>query len=223
MNAAGEHDKNVMAAHAGLLLCEVCGLLNHGFAPRGGRLSCARCGTHLHARKPDSIVRTWALVIAAYVLYIPANILPVLETNSIIEQTSDTILGGAIRLWSQGAWPLSVVIVVASFVVPLAKLFALTYLLATVHSGDTANTRRRTQIYRVVDYIGRWSMVDIFVGGLLVGLVQFPPFATVSAGPAAAAFGAVIILTILASRSFDPRLLWDASARPAARHAVRHG
>ena len=117
---------SVMAAPSGLLLCEVCGLLNRRSAPRLDRLSCARCGNALHARKPNSIVRTWALLIAGYLLYIPANVLPVLETRSIIEETHDTILGGAIRLWSQGAWPLSVIIVVASFGVPLLKLFSLT-------------------------------------------------------------------------------------------------
>ena len=213
---------SAMAARAGLLLCEVCGLLNRRGRPRPGRVSCARCGNTLHARKPDSFVRTWALLITAYVLYIPANILPVLETRSFTDSTHDTILGGAIRLWSQGAWPLSVIIVIASFGVPLAKLFVLTYLLATVQSGSTRNALRQTQLYRVVDFIGRWSMVDLYVGGLLVSLVRFPPFATVTIGPAAVAFAGVVVLTIMASRSFDPRLLWDADAQRATRE-VRNG
>lgn len=214
---------SVMAAEAGLLLCHVCGLLNHRAAPRGGRSSCARCGTALHARKPNSVVRTWALLIAAYVLYIPANVLPVLETEAILEETSDTILGGAVRLWSQGAWPLALVIIIASFGVPLFKLFTLTWLLMNVRSGANADMRQRTRLYRVIDYIGRWSMVDIYVGALLVGLVQFPPFATVQVGPAAVAFSAVVVLTILASRSFDPRLLWDADHPSAVHYAMRHG
>jgi len=218
---------NVMAAHAGLLLCEVCGLLNRRREANRDHSWCARCGSTLHSRKPDSVVRTWAFLIAAYVLYIPANVLPVLETEGIGEQTSDTILGGAMRLWSQGAWPLSVVIILASFAVPLAKLFALTWMLVSLRIGGPADLQRSTHLYRVVDFIGRWSMVDVYVGGLLVALVQFPPFASVTLGLAAPAFGAVVVLTILASRSFDPRLLWDAAARsgirPGVSGAVRHG
>ena len=212
---------SVMAAHAGLLLCEICGLLNREGAARGGKPSCARCGTHLHARKPNSIARTWALLITAYLAYVPANVLPVLETESIIEQTSDTILGGAIRLWSQGAWPLALVIIVASFVVPLVKLVALTWLLLAAGRRAVADARRSTRLYRVVDFIGKWSMVDIYIGGLLVSLVQFYPIATVTLGPAALAFSAVVLLTMVASRTFDPRLLWDeghATARPAPGH-----
>lgn len=201
----------VMAAHAGLLTCELCGLLNRKPAEPHARASCTRCGTMLHARKPDSFMRTWALLAAAYVLYIPANILPVLETQSLIEQTSDTILGGAIRLWSQGAWPLSAVIVVASFAVPLTKMFLLTWLLVSPRHDEPENALRRTRLYRVIDFIGRWSMVDIYVGGLLIGLVQFYPFADVSVGPAAPAFATVVVLTMLASRTFDPRILWDAA------------
>ncbi len=216
-----------MAAHAGLLLCEVCGLLNRRRNAKRGRSWCARCGSTLHERKPDSIGRTWALLIAGYVLYIPANVLPVLDTEGIGEQTSDTILGGAMRLWSQGAWPLSVVIIIASFAVPLAKLFALTWLLVTLRRGGPVDVQLSARLYRVVDFIGRWSMVDIYVGGLLIALVQFPPFASVALGPAAPAFGAVVVLTILASRSFDPRLMWDAAAlseiRPGIPGAVRHG
>jgi paraquat-inducible protein A len=115
------------------------------------------------------------------------------------------------------------VIIIASFGVPLVKLFTLTWLLMNVRSGANADTRQRTRRYRVIDFIGRWSMVDIYVGALLVGLVQFPPFATVTLGPAAVAFSAVVVLTILASRSFDPRLLWDADQRSAVHYAMRHG
>ena len=211
---------NMMAARSGLLLCEVCGLLNRSGAPRAGRRSCARCGNTLHARKPDSFVRTWALLITSYMLYLPANMLPVLETRSLGDSTHDTILGGAIRLWSQGAWPLSLVIIVASFVVPLAKMFVLTWLLLSA-TDEPAHVLRRTRLYRLVDFIGRWSMVDIYVGGLLVGLVQFYPFADVTVGPAAPAFAAVVVLTMLASQNFDPRLLWDAAA--ATRRRSGHG
>lgn len=200
----------VMAAHAGLLTCELCGLLNRRPSP-DARSSCTRCGTTLHARKPDSYMRTWALLAAAYVLYVPANMLPVLETQALTEQTSDTILGGAIRLWSQGAWPLSVVIILASFAVPLLKMFILTWLLVSPRHDEPENALKRTRAYRAIDFVGRWSMVDIYVGGLLIGLVQFYPFADVTVGPAAPAFGGVVVLTMLASRTFDPRILWDAA------------
>ena len=212
---------SVMAAHAGMLTCELCGLLNRRPGAHA-HSSCVRCGTSLHARKPDSFMRTWALLAAAYVLYIPANMLPVLETQAITEQTTDTILGGAIRLWSQGAWPLSVVIIVASFAVPLAKMFILTWLLVSPRHDEPRNALRRTRLYRVVDFIGRWSMVDIYVGGLLIGLVRFYPFAEVTVGPAALAFAGVVVLTMLASRTFDPRILWDAAV-PGHRNRPEHG
>jgi paraquat-inducible protein A len=209
------------AARAGLLACRNCGLLSGAHA-RARR--CARCGTALHARKPNSIMRTWALILAAYVLFIPANLLPVLETSAFGYggPQADTIMSGAVHLWLQGAWPLSVVILIASVAVPLAKLLVLTYLLLTVQHRARWNPSRRTRLYRIVDFIGRWSMVDIYVGALLVGLVQFPPLATVSPGPGAIAFGAVVVLTLFASQSFDPRLMWDVSEGRAVQGAS-HG
>ena len=144
-----------------------------------------------------------------------------LTTSSITAETSDTILGGAVHLWLDGAWPLALVIVVASFGVPLVKLFAMTWLLLAAQGLGRSSPQRLTKLYRVVDAIGRWSMVDIYVCALLVGLVQFQPFATITPGPGAIAFAAVVVLTMLASRSFDPRLLWDAEAE--ARTGIRHG
>lgn len=203
------------AASAGLLGCRICGLLQRQAGRRGEGLACARCGSVLHARKPDSLARTWALVIAAYVLYLPANLLPVLETRSLSGQASDTIMSGAIKLWLDGWWPLAVVILIASIVIPLAKLIALTYLLVSVRRRMHVRRRGRTRLYRLIDMIGKWSMIDIYVGGLLVGLVQFNPVAVISPGPGAIAFGSVVVLTMFASQSFDPRLLWDDGAGPA--------
>lgn len=210
---------SVTAVRAGLLACSLCGLLNRP-APAGApvRLCCARCGTSLHVRKPQSIQRTWAFIIAATVLYIPANLLPVFDTSAIGGTVSDTIMTGAIRLWLTGAWPLAVVILVASIGVPLAKLLVLSYLLIAVRRRLPSSPIRRAQLYRFTDFIGRWSMVDIFVGTLLVGLVNFQPLALISPGPGAIAFGTVVILTMLASQSFDPRLLWDGNETPAAKH-----
>ena len=201
------------AASSGLLACSLCGVLN---APpqRQARLCCARCGSVLHQRKPHSLQRCSALLIAAYVLYLPANLLPVLETGKIGgERKWDTILSGVLQLFHDGAWPLALVILVASIGVPAAKLVSLTYLLLSVRFASAAYRRGRTQLYRVLDFIGRWSLVDIYVGGLLVGLVRFEPLAEISPGPGAIAFGAVVVLTMFASRSFDPRLLWDAHAQ----------
>jgi paraquat-inducible protein A len=203
------------AASMGMTACRVCGLLNR--VRPGAHLRCARCGSALHARKPDSLARAAAFLVAAYLLYLPANLLPILETGEIgAAKAGDTILSGVIKLWLGGWWPLAIVILVASIVIPFAKLAVLTWLLASVRRRTAARRRARTRLYRLVDVIGKWSMVDIYVGALLVGLVQFEPLATVSPGPAAIAFGAVVVLTMLASHSFDPRLLWDADA-PGAR------
>jgi paraquat-inducible protein A len=199
------------AASMGLATCRTCGIPNRG--ARAG-LRCARCGSVLQLRKPDSLARTTALLVAAYALYLPANLLPILETAELGgAKASDTIMSGVVKLWHGGWWPLAVVILVASIVIPFAKLVVLTWLVASARRGSAARLRGRTRLYRLVDLIGKWSMVDIYVGGLLVGLVQFEPLATVAPGPAALAFGAVVVLTMLASQSFDPRLLWDAARR----------
>jgi len=198
------------AAAMGLVSCRACGQLNRARA--GARARCARCGSELRSRKPEATARTTALLAAAYVLYLPANLLPILETGEIGgAKAADTILSGALKLWHGGWWPLAIVILIASIVIPFAKLVVLTWLVISVRRGSAARLRGRTRLYRLVDVIGKWSMVDIYVGALLVGLVQFEPLATVSPGPAAIAFGAVVVLTMLASHSFDPRLLWDAA------------
>jgi len=199
---------SAMAARVGLIACRVCGMLNRARAE--ARLHCARCGSALHARKPDSLARTTAFLVAAYVLYLPANLLPILETGALGEETArDTILSGVVKLWLDGWWPLAVVILVASIGIPFAKLLVLTWLIVSARRGSTPRLRARTRLYRLVDAVGKWSMIDIYVGALLVGLVQFQPLAAVAPGPAAIAFGAVVVLTMLASHSFDPRLLWD--------------
>jgi paraquat-inducible protein A len=201
-----------MAASMGLVRCRVCGMLNRARARADAGLHCARCGSAVRARKRDSVARTVAFLAAAYVLYLPANLLPILETGEIGGAKDwDTIMSGVVKLWLGGWWPLALVILVASIVIPFAKLVVLTWLVVSVRRGGVARLRGRTRLYRLVEVVGKWSMVDIYVGALLVGLVQFEPLATVAPGPAAIAFGAVVVLTMLASRSFDPRLLWDAA------------
>jgi len=204
MGAAG----SITAARCGLMLCNECGLLTrapaHGYA-----VACPRCSATMHSRKPSAISRTWALLISAIVLYIPANALPVMYTSSLFGAQHDTILSGVVYLWTSGSWPLSIVVFIASIAVPMLKIIALGYLVLSTQFHSTAAPKRRTRIYRAVEFVGRWSMLDIYVITVLVALVQFKALATIQAGPAAIAFGAVVVLTMFAAMSFDPRLIWD--------------
>lgn len=196
------------AAEAGMLGCHACGLLSRPSAA-GHTLECARCGASLHVRKPYSISRTWAFLMAAAILYIPANVLPVMETGSLFGAQKDTILSGVVYLWTSGSWPLAAIIFVASIMVPGGKLLALTVLLVSVQRRSSWKPFERTKLYRMVELVGRWSMVDIYVVAILTALVQFKALATIKAGPGAIAFGAVVVLTMFAAESFDPRLIWD--------------
>ncbi|WP_158901313.1 paraquat-inducible protein A [Burkholderia sp. L27(2015)] len=197
------------AARAGLFVCHDCGLLSKP-AAHAHDGHCPRCGAHLHFRKPSSIARTWAFVIAAVILYIPANALPVMDTSSLFGAQTDTILSGVVYLWTSGSWPLAVIVFIASIAVPMLKIIALTFLVLTAQLRWRWLPEKRTRIYRVVEFVGRWSMLDIYVITILVALVQFNALATIRAGPGAIAFGAVVVLTMFAAMSFDPRLIWDA-------------
>ena len=198
----------VTAANFGLLACHTCGLLSRS-APGAHAAACPRCGAHLHMRKPDSIARTWAFLIAAAILYIPANMLPIMETSSLFGSQRDTIMSGVVFLWISGSWPLATVVFVASILVPMLKLIALTWLLVSVQRGSSRNPMQSARLYRLVEFIGRWSMLDIYVVTLLVALVQLKSLAFIKAGPGALAFGAVVVLTMFAAMAFDPRLIWD--------------
>ncbi|BCZ81127.1 paraquat-inducible protein A [Paraburkholderia terrae] len=195
------------AASAGFYVCHHCGLLS--VAARLHDPHCPRCGAHLHFRTPDSISRTWAFVAAAAFLYVPANVLPVMNTSSLFGAEKDTILSGVVYLWTSGSWPLAIVVFIASIAVPMLKIIALVFLLVTAQCRSRWVPRRRAGIYRLVELVGRWSMLDIYVITMLVALVQFNALATIEAGPAAIAFGAVVVLTMFAAMSFDPRLTWD--------------
>jgi len=201
------------AAQCGLLSCPACGMLS---APPKAALAadqnacCPRCGAKLHSRKPDSIRRTWAYLVAAYILYIPANLLPIMITSELFSlPQSDTIMSGIVYLWLNGNWPLALLVFFASIVIPLLKLVALTVLTISVQRRSDWQPHQRASLYRFVDLVGRWSMLDIYVATLLVALVQFKSFALVNIGPGAVAFGAVVVLTLLAANSFDPRYIWD--------------
>lgn len=202
----------VTAAEAGLLACHGCGLV-HRPSAAAHDLACSRCGASLHLRKPDSIARTWALLIASYVLFVPANLLPVMETGSLFGAQTDTIMSGVVFLWVTGSWPLALIIFVASIAVPAGKLLALTYLLVSVQRRSVWALQQRARLFRVVELVGRWSMVDIYVAAVLAALVQFQGLMTIRPGPGAIAFGAVVVLTMFAAERFDPRLIWDPMER----------
>lgn len=209
------------AAQLGLLACDCCGLLSRR-APAGPQrlgAACPRCGAHLHSRKPHSIGRAWAYWIAAVVLYFPANLLPIMQTSSLFDSQRDTIMSGVIFLWNDGSWPLALLVFFASVVVPLLKLIALAYLLVTVQIGMRGRRHQRTRLYRMLEFVGRWSMLDIYVVTILVALVHLQSLAEIEAGPGAIAFGAVVVLTMLSAMSFDPRLIWDANPAQERQHA----
>lgn len=199
-----------VSAPGDLLPCPACGILNRhtDTQPLRRRPVCARCGLRLHTCKPRSLSRALALLLGAGVLYAPANLLPMLETSSPFGSQRDTIMSGAVFLWRGGSWPLAVVILIASILIPLGKLFALSLLLFSVHRRWRGARLARARLYRLIEKIGRWSMTDIFVAAILSTLVQFKGLATIRVGPAAVAFGAVVVLTMMATQAFDPRLIW---------------
>jgi paraquat-inducible protein A len=193
------------SAHRWRIGCDTCGLVSRS-APG---MRCPRCGFRLHERKSGSIARTWAFLLAAACLYIPANLYPVLTVVQLGAGQPSTILGGVRDLLDLGMWPLAALVFFASIAVPLLKLIGLSTLLISTQLRATGLLDDRTTLYRIVDAIGRWSMIDIFMGSILVALVQFGRVASVYPGGGAVAFAAVVILTMLASQSFDPRLMWD--------------
>jgi len=194
------------AAALGLMGCPHCGTVWRD-AAQGE--PCGHCGTHLHRRKPQSLQRTWAFLIAAGIMYVPANLLPVMITKSLLGTQYDTILSGVIYFWVTGAYGLAAIVFVASFLVPLFKLTALTLLAVLAQRHTDWRRPERARLYQALEVIGRWSMLDVFVVALLTGLVHIRGFAEITAGVGIAAFGSVVVLTMLASLSFDPRLTWD--------------
>jgi paraquat-inducible protein A len=207
----------VTAAQQGLLSCNACKMLSRPVT-EGKHSDCPRCHARLHSRIPHSLTRTWAFLIAAFILYVPANLLPIMETKSFFGEQQDTIMSGVIFLWVSGSWVLAMLVFIASIVIPLFKLISLTYLVLSVQSKSHWQLHERTRLYRLIDAIGRWSMLDVYVVTLLVALVQINALAHIRAGLGATAFGAVVVLTILAANSFDPRLLWDFSHTDHDRH-----
>ncbi|WP_315900978.1 paraquat-inducible protein A [Halomonas sp. DP8Y7-3] len=217
------------AASQGLTGCHTCGLINR--LDRHGHGRCRRCGEKLHARRPRSLQTTWALLLTAAVLYIPANVYPIMYTTSLGSAEPQTIIGGVIYLVSHGSWPVALVIFVASVIVPIGKLLALVWLCLVAPRAPNMRSVVRARLYRLTELIGRWSMVDVFVVSILVALIRAGALMSVDPGPASLAFGGVVIVTMLAAMSFDPRLLWDGDSKthapytPASHHptdAIHH-
>lgn len=207
--------RSVSARQMGLARCDVCALVCRPLIGRR-EATCPRCGSLVHSRKPQSLARTWAFLISGYILYIPANILPMLDTQTFFGVQRDTIFSGIVYLWKGGSWGLALIVFCASIAVPLIKLLSLTMLAISVQQRSIKSLYARTRLCRVVDFIGRWSMLDVYVLVLLSALVQNRAVAQISPGPAAIAFASVVVLTLLAARSFDPRLMWDAAEERAA-------
>ena len=199
------------AKQLGLVSCHDCHLLSRWQpASTGQKAFCTRCGAALHLRKPNSITRTWALVIAAFILYIPANVLPITVTTSLGHTQSDTIMSGVIYFLLHGSPEIALVIFVASIFIPILKLIVMAFLLISVQRKSGWRPRDRTQLYQIVHVIGRWSMVDVYVVTILVALVKLGVFANIDAGAAGLYFASMVMISMIAAESFDPRLIWDA-------------
>ena len=189
-----------------VVTCHACEFLHVGEEPAH---ACPRCGAHLHHRKPNSLARCAALVLTASILYIPANVFPIMTVISFGDGHPDTISSGVVAFIESGMWPLALLVFFASIMVPLLKLIGLAYLLLSVWQKSAWRPKDRTQLYRIIDSIGRWSMIDVFMIGILVSLVRLGAVANIEPGIGATAFAVVVVVTIFASHSFDPRLIWD--------------
>ncbi len=209
-----------MSAGQSAASCSSCGYVQN-IQSGDSSCRCERCHARIHLRKPDSTARVWALIIAAGIAYIPANVLPVMQLRTVLGASAHTILGGVIELWQYGSWDLALVVFVASVVVPLTKILALVVLMLRRRWHGAAVQRQRTRLYELVEFIGQWSMLDVFVVILLSAMADFPDVSQVVAGPGAASFGLVVILTMLAAASYDPRQGWDSQPRLHAPSAIQ--
>ena len=203
--------------------CESCGLVSRDVTGDDPALvqHCPRCGHVLHATKPFSLQRTWACIVAAAVLYIPANTLPVMETTSALQRDEHTLLGGIHELWLDGSWGLAIIVFIASIAVPVLKIAVLALLAWTVRWNPGWRRLERARLYRLIETVGHWSMLDVYVVVLLAATVRFGPLASVSTGAGLLSFAAVVVLTLLATWSFDPRLIWRDPPASQTRHDGR--
>ncbi|HEX8593148.1 MAG TPA: paraquat-inducible protein A [Pseudomonas sp.] len=193
------------ASEYGVCLCHIC-----GYACPAGAHVCPRCDSAVHARKPDSLARTWAFLIAGLIFYIPANLLPVMYTTMFGNSSQNTIMSGVIEFFESGSWDIALLIFIASVVVPCIKFVVLGMLLITCQRRSTWAMRERSRLYRFIELIGYWSMLDVLVVALVAALVQFRELSTIEPRIGILFFGLVVVMTMFAAMSFDPRLIWDA-------------
>lgn len=201
------------AAASGLVGCGHCGFVSPA-SPAAREPRCPRCEAPLRSRREDAIGRTVALLVAAAICYVPANVLPVLITTTLQGSEADTILGGVLLLYDSGSWILALVVLIASVMIPIGKIAVLGFLAAVSMTGVRVSERECTRMFRLVAFIGRWSMLDVFVDAFVVALVQLPPVMSVRPGPGVPFFAATAVLTMVAAGAFDPRLVWDRALRP---------
>jgi len=205
MEIAGTEPGLSTARAAGLVACHRCGRVHTPGTP-----SCARCGGALHSREPFSLQRTWAWLLAGIIVYIPANTYPMLLTSTLLDKQESTILGGVVDLLHHGAYSVALIVFVASVVIPIGKFIAIAYLAIAIRRRWVLNTHQRQRLHEVVEFVGRWSMIDVFVVAILSALVQLDSVATINPGIAAVSFALSVAFTMLSAQSIDPRLIWDA-------------
>ncbi|VVO67017.1 Paraquat-inducible protein A [Pseudomonas fluorescens] len=195
-----------VASELNLCLCHSCDL---ACDMTGEPQECERCGAPLHRRKPNALTRTWAYLLTSLVFYIPANVLPVMNTKMVGAGADSTIMGGVLDFWQHGAWDIALIIFIASIAVPGVKFVALTLLLVTVQRDSQWARKERSKMYRFVELIGYWSMLDVIVVALVASLVKFQALADIEPRVGILFFGLVVVFTMLSAMSFDPRLIWD--------------
>ena len=193
----------------GLCRCDHCSLINELPSPNSGKNRCLRCGATLHSRQTYALQRCWALLISAAIFLVPANTLPMMTIKSFGSGQPDTIMSGIIKLAQEGLWGIAAIVFVASIVVPLFKLITLTVLLITVQLKLSLDKRHCQRLFQLVSFIGRWSMLDIFVIAVLVSIVSFGQLASIETGMGASCFSLAVVLTLFATSAFDTRLIWD--------------
>ncbi|NOR79756.1 MAG: paraquat-inducible membrane protein A [Methyloprofundus sp.] len=200
-------NKSISALRQGYLCCRVC----HKTLAQNGQevVQCPRCHSEVYSRTPHSLAQSWALLISSFILYIPANVLPIMTLNKAGVIRTDTIMSGIINLLHIGMEPIALIVFIASILVPLLKMFGLALILLAVQFNWQRNACLRTKMYRMIEYVGRWSMLDIFVISILLGIVKFNKVASVDIEPAALLFESVVLLTMFAALRFDSRLIWD--------------
>ena len=199
------------AREAGLVACIRCGAVHQGTDQ-----TCTRCGAHLSSRDNTSIQRVWAFLIAGLITFIPANLYPMLRTATLVEQSESTIIGGVVELLHHGSFGIAGIVFFASIVIPVGKFMAIAYLAISVQRKSTLQQHQRLVLYEVVEFVGRWSMIDVFVVAILSALVQLDSLASINPGVAAFSFALSVIFTMLSAQSFDARLIWDADRTPHA-------